>query len=31
VELERSVEEKDAKYTAVKKELDQTLKELEGL
>jgi hypothetical protein len=29
--LEGQVEEKSAKYAAVKQELDQTLKDLEGL
>jgi hypothetical protein len=31
LELERQVEEKTQKYNAVKQELDQTLKDLEGL
>ena len=30
-ELEKSIEEKDSKYAAIKSELDQTLKDLEGL
>lgn len=29
--LETQAQEKDAKYNAVKQELDQTLKDLEGL